>query len=248
MLFGWILYAVDPRTASGRSPRCTDAPACSAKTASLARGTRIGARRWATAGYVVLFPDSYGSRGLGPQCKTAERRAPPAANASTMRTRRYISGSGARISTPSRFSLVGLVERRFNGAICGPTEKQPDEGERGRGLRARHCLLSGLPDAAGDRPLEDAASPAGPHRGGFDDWTPWGPLRRSDRRRDGQERTRRNIHLSRRLSRLRPPEHARPQAVEGLAFTADGDGQAHTGTNPEARANAIERVMEFLRR
>ena len=36
--------------------------------------------------------------------------------------------------------------------------------------------------------------------------------------------------------------------VEDLAFTADGDGQAHTGTNPAARADAIDRVMEFLAR
>ena len=33
-----------------------------------------------------------------------------------------------------------------------------------------------------------------------------------------------------------------------LAFTADGSGSAHTGTNPTARADAIKRVPAFLAR
>ena len=47
--------------------------------------------RWAKAGYVALFPDSYGSRGLGPQCKNDDRRFGPAANASTTPMRRCSS-------------------------------------------------------------------------------------------------------------------------------------------------------------
>jgi len=34
--------------------------------------------------------------------------------------------------------------------------------------------------------------------------------------------------------------------VKGLAFTANGDGVAHTGTNPAARADAIQKVPAFL--
>ena len=36
--------------------------------------------------------------------------------------------------------------------------------------------------------------------------------------------------------------------VEGLAFTGSGTGTAHTGTNPAARADAIQRVDAFLAR
>ena len=32
----------------------------------------------------------------------------------------------------------------------------------------------------------------------------------------------------------------------GLASTADGNGTAHTGTDPAARADAIRRVMALL--
>jgi dienelactone hydrolase len=32
----------------------------------------------------------------------------------------------------------------------------------------------------------------------------------------------------------------------GLAYSADGDGIAHTGTDPAARADAISRVPAFL--
>lgn len=34
--------------------------------------------------------------------------------------------------------------------------------------------------------------------------------------------------------------------IDGLAYTADGRGSAHTGTDPGARANAIGRVLAFL--
>jgi len=36
--------------------------------------------------------------------------------------------------------------------------------------------------------------------------------------------------------------------IEGLAFTASGTGQVHTGTNPAARADAIARVPAYFAR
>src|ERR1700737_4037948 len=36
--------------------------------------------------------------------------------------------------------------------------------------------------------------------------------------------------------------------VTGLAFSADGSGRAHLGTNPAARADAIRRVPQWLAR
>ena len=41
-----------------------------------ARATPIGATSSAS-GFIVLFPDSYGSRGLGPQCREREREIRP---------------------------------------------------------------------------------------------------------------------------------------------------------------------------
>jgi CheY-like chemotaxis protein len=38
------------------------------------------------------------------------------------------------------------------------------------------------------------------------------------------------------------PVHTR----EGLAYTADGSGTAHSGTDPAARQDAVNRVIEFL--
>lgn len=34
----------------------------------------------------------------------------------------------------------------------------------------------------------------------------------------------------------------------GLAFSADGSGRAHSGTHPAARADALKRVPEWLKR
>ena len=36
--------------------------------------------------------------------------------------------------------------------------------------------------------------------------------------------------------------------LSGLAYTADGSGRAHVGTNPAARADALKRVPEWLMR
>jgi len=36
--------------------------------------------------------------------------------------------------------------------------------------------------------------------------------------------------------------------LTGLAFSVDGSGRAHSGTNPEARADAIRRVPQWLAR
>ena len=36
--------------------------------------------------------------------------------------------------------------------------------------------------------------------------------------------------------------------VGGLAYTAEGGGSAHTGTDPGARADALRRVPAFLAR
>jgi len=38
------------------------------------------------------------------------------------------------------------------------------------------------------------------------------------------------------------------QVRTGYAFSVDGSGKVHTGTNPTARADAIKRVQEWLSR
>ena len=76
MLFGWIYTPSTP----GPHPAIVALHGCAGLFGKdglpSARHADWG-ERWATAGYVVLFPDSYGSRGLGPQCKTAERSIHP---------------------------------------------------------------------------------------------------------------------------------------------------------------------------
>ena len=38
------------------------------------------------------------------------------------------------------------------------------------------------------------------------------------------------------------------QTRTGLAFSVDGSGRAHSGTNPAARADALRRVPEWIER
>ena len=50
------------------------------------------------------------------------------------------------------------------------------------------------------------------------------------------------------LPRLRSSEPARCRSRSGYAFSADGSGRVHTGTHPSARADALRRVPEWLKR
>ena len=56
----------------------------------------------------------------------------------------------------------------------------------------------------------------------------------------------RDPRLSERAPRFRPSEPAAAQTRTGLAFSVDGTGHVHSGTNPAARADALKRVPAWF--
>ena len=245
MLFGWIYT---PSTL-GPHPAIVALHGCAGLFGKdglpSARHADWG-ERWATAGYVVLFPDSYGSRGLGPQCKTAERSIHPGrervddANAAL----HFLIGR-ADIDA-KQISLVGWSNGGSTALYAVQPRNSPTKANGGADFARAIAFYPGC-----RTPLETARwrtrLPLLILVGAADDWTPAAPcvdLIAAAKAKNEPAEIFTYPDAYHDFDHPNMPVHT----VEGLAFTADGDGQAHTGTNPEARANAIERVMEFLRR
>ncbi|WP_324133163.1 dienelactone hydrolase family protein [Bosea sp. (in: a-proteobacteria)] len=199
--------------------------------------------RLAAEGYVVLMPDSYGSRRLGSQCgvkevtvRASRERVADAAAArhwlqarSDIRSERIAllgwSGGGSSVLAAIR------KDRR-------PADEQPDFARaiafypgcrvqsESTSFMARLPLLMLVGDA--------------------DDWTPPGPcdyLAKAARGR-GEK-----VEIVIYPGALHDFDHPRLEVKErsDIAFSATGTGKATVGTNPEAREDAIKRVKAFLR-
>lgn len=206
---------------------------------------RVGARfrdwaeRLSGAGYWVVMPDSFGSRGAaGSQCRNADRVARAgrerigdamavldhlAGRADVRREAIFLLGWSNGGSTV--LNAVGRAARApgapdFRAAIAFYPGCRV-QAERG-GWASRTDLLVLIGEA--------------------DDWTPAEPCRRlaagdPDR-----------VTLVTYPGAYHDFDHPdlKVHTVAGLAFTGSGTGSAHTGTDPAARKDAIERVAAFL--
>ena len=72
-LKGFIYRPAGRRVRSRRSSRCIIATASASAGRRSRRATRDWGERLAAGGFVVLFPDSFGSRGIGAQCSAGQR-------------------------------------------------------------------------------------------------------------------------------------------------------------------------------
>lgn len=201
-------------------------------------------QRLVRAGFVVLFPDSYGSRGLGSQCSVRSRsvRVDRERVADADATKLWLQGQSW--IAPERISLLGWS----NGAIATLWAVRP----RARAKSGkRPDFRSAVSFYPGCRRLNETAWNARVPTliliGGADDWT--SPI-------DCEHMVEGARGRSARISLIVYPgayhdfDHPnRPLQVRGgYAFSVDGTGKIHTGTNPVARADAIKRVQEWLAR
>lgn len=204
-------------------------------------------RDWASIltgkGFVVLFPDSFGSRGLGPQCRVQPRTVTPERDrtADADAARRFLqTRSEVR---PDRVSLLGWSN---GGSTVLWSVRPQSRGDRGGpDFRSAVALYPGcarlVPRAWSSR------VPILVLIGGADDWTPAAACEQMVAGARGRS--------ARATIEVYPGAYHdfdapdRPVKVRtGLAFSADGSGRAHTGTNPVARADAFRRVPAFLAR
>jgi dienelactone hydrolase len=199
--------------------------------------------RLAAAGFLVVLPDSFGSRGARSQCSTRERVARPGRErvADILATRAWLQ-SRADVD-PARISLLGwsnggsTVLRAV--ARTRPADGRPDFRQavafypgcrtmaRDAGWRTRLPLLILIGEA--------------------DNWTPPEPCHvLADRARARGEA----VEIVSYPGAVHDFDHPNQPRRErrGLAYTGDGSGRALTGTDPAARADALARVPAFLTR
>lgn len=199
--------------------------------------------RLASAGFAVLYPDSFASRGLGSQCRVQSRtvRVDRERVADVETARRWLQSQPWII--PDRISLMGWS----NGGIAALWAIRPRVAGKDNGpdFRAAIALYPGC-----RRLTETAWNARVPTLiliGGADDWT--SPLACQQMVQGARGRSAR-ISLVVYPGAYHDFDHPnRPvQLRTGYAFSVDGTGRVHTGTNPAARADAIRRVQDWLTR
>lgn len=188
------------------------------------------------AGHPVVSPNSFASRGLGSQCKTPS----PAVSPSRERRADAVAAAEWLAVQPGTPPGGAVVLGWSNGGST--TLAAAGEGVMPPGLVRGYVAL--YPGCRGvlERGTWSPAAPILIVMGEDDDWTPAAPCRALAARFPGQ------ITLV-----LYPGAYHdfdqpnRPVVIRtGLAFTANGDGTAHDGTNEAARAAAFELVPRWI--
>jgi dienelactone hydrolase len=199
-------------------------------------------QRLTSMGFVVLFPDSFTSRKLGPQCRTAERDARPSHERTDDANAALAYLAGRPDVKASAISLLGWS----NG---GTTVLY--------GVEPRHKPAGTVDFAKAVAFYPGCHAPLAGHWqtrlplmiliGGADDWTAAEPCRQLTDAANAQHEVVDLTVYPGAYHEFDDP-HEPVHELNGLAFTADNSGHAHAGTNPAARADAIQRVPAYLAR
>ncbi|WP_096331643.1 dienelactone hydrolase family protein [Nannocystis exedens] len=189
------------------------------------------AERLVRQGYVVFFPDSFGPRGVRSVCKIRPRPV------TLGRRARDIQGA---IAWLARRSFVDPDRLALLGWSHGATSVMNFAGKRSVRDADVRLAVAFYPGCQRffDDPKWRPKIPLTILIGADDDWTPAEPCRRLAQR------------FPRKITLVEYPgavhgfdaPDQRVRLVKGLAFTASGTGEAHTGTEPEARREAIRAV------
>jgi dienelactone hydrolase len=197
--------------------------------------------RLAAAGFVVLFPDSFGSRGIGAQCSVGrslrsgrERVGDAEAARRWLQEQRYVA--------PDRVSLMGWA----NGAVAALWAVR-----RGAKKDPKPDFRSAVVLSPGCRRLRDTAwsarLPTLVLIGAKDDWTPASQCQQMVADARG-----RSAQASIKVYPGAYHDFDHPdlklQQRANVAFASGGSGRVHVGTDAAARADAIKRVPEWLAR
>lgn len=202
------------------------------------------AQKLVEAGFLVLMPDSYGSRALGSQCgnKDITIRASRERVADALAARVWLQ---ARADVkPQAVSLMGWASGGTTVLAAIRTDRKP-AGTAPDFARA----IAFYPGcrAQAESPGFEARLPALLLVGEADDWTPVAPCDRLVKGAKGRGEPMDIVIYPGALHDFDHPSRAVAKR-EGLAFTPDGSGAANVGTNPAAREDALKRVPEFLAR
>lgn len=202
------------------------------------------AERLVAKGFIVLLPDSFGSRGAASQCRTSDRVTRP----SRERVADAVAAKAYLQSRPdvqaNAISLLGWSNGGSTVLYAVQKSGAPKDG--------RPDFVKAVAFYPGCRvPAENgkwhARLPLLILIGAADDWTPAAPCESlaATAKASGEP-----------VSIMVYPEayhdfdhpDLKVHTVTGLAYTGSRTGRAHTGTNPAARQDALARVPAFLLR
>jgi dienelactone hydrolase len=209
---------------------------------TIATRYRDWAQQLVKAGFVVLFPDSYGSRGLGNQCanrnQTVRNDRERVADATA--ARHWLQQQPE--VKPDRISLLGWS----NGATGVLWTVRPHQGHDDRSdFRSAVALYPAC------RRLETTAWSARVPTliliGALDDWTSVQECERMVAGAKGRSARASIVVYPGAFHDFDHPSRP-PQIRGGFAFSTDGSGRIHSGTNATARADTLKRVPQWLGR
>jgi dienelactone hydrolase len=199
--------------------------------------------RLAAAGFAVLFPDSFSSRGMKSQCRVRERKV----RASRERVGDAVAARNWLQSQPwikpDHVSLVGWS----NGGIAALWAVRPrlEKDQNTPDFRSAVAFYPGCHQLS--KSAWSARIPTLILVGAADDWTPAKACEQMVAGARGRSALASLIAYPRAYHDFDRPNY-RVRERSGLAYTGDGSGKAHLGTNEAARADAIKRVPEWLSR
>jgi len=192
-------------------------------------------------GFVVLFPDSFASRGLGSQCRVRARDARASAE-------RVDDANAARAwlqrqswVTRERVSLLGWSNGGTTALWTIRNKATPADGDF-------HSAVAFYPGCS--RLQKAGWTPRLPVlilSGAADDWTPAAPCQHIVDAAQG-DGARAVIIVYKDAYHDFDAAGLALKRRAGVAFSANGSGIVHIGTNDAARADAIKRVPEWLAR
>jgi dienelactone hydrolase len=200
------------------------------------------AERLSSQGFIVLLPDSFASRDLGPQCKNSDRDVHPSRERVGDAKAAFAYLAALPKVKATAISLLGWSNGGSSVLYAVMPKNTPTRGDFARAIAFYPgCRV----------PLEtghwSTRLPLLILMGEADDWTPAGPCKAlaEDAIVRGEPlRIKTYPEAYHDFDHPNLPVHL----VSHLAFTANGEGAAHTGTNAAARADAIDQVMQFLAR
>ena len=198
--------------------------------------------RLAAQGFLVLFPDSYASRGLGPQCKISDRDVSPSKDRPL-----DVNASLAYLDTrkdvkPDAVNLLGWSNGGSTVLYSVEPAHKPTAGQQDFAKAVAFYPGCRVPFETGKW---TSRLPLLILIGEADDWTAAQPCKDmvAAAKAAGVD-----VQLVTYPGAYHDFDHPdlKVHTLDHLAFASSGTGIAHTGTNPAARADAIVRVPAYL--
>ena len=199
-------------------------------------------QRLAKEGFVVLLPDSNGSRGLGSQCGSPNQRAV------RVERERVADAAAARVwlqqqswVVAERVSLMGWSSGAVSALWTVRAARLPPDGKDFRSAVALYPGCRRLTNTAWS-----ARVPTLILIGRADDQSSAAACQQMVSGARGRSA---RVAIQVYPGAYHDFDHPnRPlQVRSGMAFSSDGSGLAHTGTHPSARADALKRVPDWFR-